>query len=48
MLIDLRRDLTAGEQVAVTLRFERAGDIVVNAEVRPPTAPLMSGPMPAR
>jgi copper(I)-binding protein len=48
MLIDLRRDLTAGEQVTVTLQFERAGDVVVNAEVRPPTMPTMSGPMPAR
>ncbi len=34
MLIGLSRELRAGETVPLTLRFERAGELVVEAEVR--------------
>ena len=34
MLIDLRQDLDEGSQVQVTLRFERAGEVTVSADVR--------------
>jgi copper(I)-binding protein len=36
MLIGLRRDLTAGDQVMLTLGFENSGEIVVEARVRAP------------
>lgn len=35
MLIGLRRDLTPGGRVPLTLQFERTGSVVVQAEVRP-------------
>jgi hypothetical protein len=35
MLVDLRQDLPEGSELPVTLRFERAGDVVVTAVVRP-------------
>lgn len=34
MLVDLKRDLVAGETVKLTLRFERAGTVEVDALVR--------------
>ena len=34
MLIDLNRELVAGEKVDITLKFEKAGDVKVTAEVR--------------
>lgn len=34
MLIDLRRPLKAGDKLAVTLRFEKAGTRTVTADVR--------------
>ena len=34
MLIDLTRELKAGDQVELTLTFEKAGEITVTAEVR--------------
>lgn len=34
MLIGLTRDLTIGEQVTVTLTFEKAGDVTLQADVR--------------
>lgn len=34
MLIGLTRDLTIGEQVTVTLTFEKAGDVTLEVEVR--------------
>jgi copper(I)-binding protein len=34
MLIDLTRELVAGEKVEITLKFEKAGDVKVTAEVR--------------
>ena len=48
MLIDLQRDLVAGERVAVTLHFARAGDLPVDAEVRAPMSAPMSAPMHGR
>ena len=36
MLIDLRRDLNPGETFPVTLQFEQAGAVTVEAEVRQP------------
>ncbi|MCM8750264.1 copper chaperone PCu(A)C [Thermomicrobiaceae bacterium CFH 74404] len=36
MLIGLKRDLEVGDRVTVTLRFERAGEMEVVAEVRQP------------
>ena len=36
MLIDIQRDLQAGETAAITLEFEQAGPITVEAEVRQP------------
>ena len=36
MLIGLTRDLTAGETFPVTLQFEGAGEVTVEAEVRQP------------
>ena len=43
MLIDLRRDLAAGERLTVTLLFERAGEITAEAEVRVPSGQPMQG-----
>jgi copper(I)-binding protein len=34
MLIDLNRELVAGEKVDITLKFEKAGDVKISAEVR--------------
>ena len=34
MLIDLTRELKAGEKIEITLKFEKAGDVKVTAEVR--------------
>lgn len=34
MLVDLRRQLTAGEEIEVTLTFERAGEQTVKTEVK--------------
>jgi copper(I)-binding protein len=34
MLIDLTRELKAGEKIDITLKFEKAGDVKVTAEVR--------------
>lgn len=34
MLIGLTRELTAGEKIDITLKFEKAGDVKVTAEVR--------------
>ena len=34
MLIELNRELKVGEQVEITLKFEKAGDVKVTAEVR--------------
>lgn len=34
MLIDLQRELAAGDQFAVTLHFESAGDVMVNVLVK--------------
>jgi hypothetical protein len=34
MLIDLTRELKAGEKIDLTLNFEKAGDVKVTAEVR--------------
>jgi periplasmic copper chaperone A len=34
MLIDLTRELKAGEKIDLTLKFEKAGDVKVTAEVR--------------
>jgi hypothetical protein len=34
MLLDLQQDLVAGEQIEITLTFEKAGQVKVNAEVR--------------
>jgi len=34
MLIDLTRELTPGDEVTLTLTFEKAGDITVTAVVR--------------
>jgi periplasmic copper chaperone A len=48
MLIDLQRDLVAGERLSVTLQFERAGDLRVDAEVRAPMPAPMSAPMHGR
>ena len=48
MLIDLRRDLTAGERLTVTLQLERAGDVVVDAEILAPASQPMSPPMHGR
>lgn len=36
MLIGLKRDLAAGETVRLTLKFERAGEVTVDAPVRMP------------
>jgi periplasmic copper chaperone A len=36
MLLGLTRDLTPGETVRLTLTFERAGDVQVDAPVREP------------
>ncbi|MGQ9927066.1 MAG: copper chaperone PCu(A)C [Chloroflexaceae bacterium] len=36
MLIGLKRDLAAGETVRLTLKFERAGEMTVDASVRMP------------
>jgi copper(I)-binding protein len=48
MLIDLQRDLVAGERVSVTLQFARAGGLPVDAEVRAPMSAPMSAPMHGR
>jgi copper(I)-binding protein len=34
MLIDLTRELKAGDKIDITLKFEKAGDVKVTAEVR--------------
>jgi periplasmic copper chaperone A len=34
MMIDLTRELKAGEKIDITLKFEKAGDVKVTAEVR--------------
>ena len=34
MLIDLTQELKAGEKIEITLKFEKAGDVKVSAEVR--------------
>jgi copper(I)-binding protein len=34
MLIELKRELVAGEKIEITLKFEKAGDVKVTAEVR--------------
>jgi copper(I)-binding protein len=34
MLIGLTRDLVAGETMSVTLTFEQAGDVTVQAPIR--------------
>ena len=34
MLIGLTRELVAGEKIDITLKFEKAGDVKVTAEVR--------------
>jgi copper(I)-binding protein len=34
MLIDLAQELKAGDRIEITLRFEKAGDVRVTAEVR--------------
>jgi len=36
MLVDLRKPLAVGDEVALTLRFEKAGEIVLNVKVREP------------
>lgn len=36
MLIGINRDLTAGEKVKLTLDFEKAGEIQVEADIRAP------------
>jgi copper(I)-binding protein len=36
MLLNLSRDLTRGDQFQITLNFQNAGDIVLDAEVREP------------
>jgi copper(I)-binding protein len=36
MLVGLMRDLNAGEQIPITLVFENAGKITIDAEVRAP------------
>ncbi|MCK4899380.1 MAG: copper chaperone PCu(A)C, partial [Anaerolineales bacterium] len=36
MLIGLSRDLKAGDQVSLSLGFEKSGEIKVEAEVRAP------------
>lgn len=42
MLIDLNRDLKAGDKVPLTLRFRHAGTVTVEADVRP----MSADPMP--
>jgi len=34
MLIGLKQDLKPGDRIEITLRFEKAGEIKVNAPVR--------------
>ena len=34
MLIDLTKELKAGDTIEITLKFEKAGEITVTAEVR--------------
>jgi copper(I)-binding protein len=34
MLIDLNQELKAGDKIEITLKFEKAGEIKVTAEVR--------------
>jgi hypothetical protein len=34
MLMGLKRELKAGEKVTLTLKFEKAGEVVISAEVR--------------
>jgi periplasmic copper chaperone A len=36
MLIGLKRDLTAGERLTITLQFEHSGAVTLEAEVREP------------
>lgn len=36
MLMDLKQDLTAGDSLVVTLTFEKAGQIEIEAQVREP------------
>jgi periplasmic copper chaperone A len=36
MFMGLKRDLNAGDKVTITLTFEKAGKIVIEAEVRNP------------
>lgn len=36
MMINLQRDLNAGDTVSLTLKFEKAGEITVNGTVREP------------
>ena len=39
MLVDLKKPLKEGEKVPVVLRFEKAGEVKVDFEVRPLSAP---------
>lgn len=36
MLVDLKQPLVVGDEVSLTLRFEKAGEIVLNVKVREP------------
>lgn len=36
MLVDLKQPLAVGDEVTLTLRFEKAGEIVLNVKVREP------------
>lgn len=36
MLIGLKQDLKAGDSIEITLTFEKAGDVTIEAEVRAP------------
>ena len=36
MLVDLKQPLAVGDEVSLTLRFEKAGEIVLNVKVREP------------
>ena len=42
MLVDLKRPLKEGEKVPLVLKFEKSGEVKVDFEVRPLTAPAPS------
>jgi len=36
MLVDLNRDLNIGDTISLTLRFQTAGDVIVEVSVQEP------------